>query len=52
LTPASAAPSALTLDAPTNAACRDVLAAAVHHQLGRPLRSVEFITKLQKGSTR
>jgi len=32
----------------TNAACRDAMVAAIQHQLGRPLRSVEFIAKVKQ----
>ena len=37
----------LDLDADTNAGCRDAMLAAIQHQLGRPLRSVEFIAKVK-----
>ena len=37
----------LELDAQTNAGCRDAMLAAIQHQLGRPLRSVEFIAKVK-----
>jgi DNA repair protein RecO (recombination protein O) len=47
LSPARA--SELELDTAQNGACRDALLAAIHHQLGRPLRSVEFIAKVQQG---
>jgi DNA repair protein RecO (recombination protein O) len=46
LRPAAAA-EGLRLDRATNAACRDALLSAICHQLGRPLRSVEFIAKVQ-----
>jgi DNA repair protein RecO (recombination protein O) len=38
----------LELDPVTNAACRDAMVAAIQHQLGRPLRSVEFIAKVKQ----
>ena len=45
LTPSTAA--ALSLPPVVNAACREALLAAIHHHLGRPLRSIEFIAKVK-----
>jgi DNA repair protein RecO (recombination protein O) len=36
----------LTLPAPVNAACREVLSSLIQDHLGRPLKSLEFIAKL------
>jgi DNA repair protein RecO (recombination protein O) len=41
---------ALALAAGVNAECRDVLLSAVHHHLGRSLRSLEFIAKVSAGN--
>jgi DNA repair protein RecO (recombination protein O) len=45
--PARAAAGELSLTDDVNAACREALGAAILHQLGRPLRSVEFIAKVR-----